>query len=315
MKYMRRIGCIVALIFLTACVYKTLVLLDNRRDKLIYAKDEQLRVEREMIDMAEAERVWKEVGESFKNDMVFVQGGTFTMGCTPEQEKDCLWGQVESLPRLPLIFHWLAGRILPFPNEKPAHKVTLSDFYIGKYEVTQTQWLAVMGNKPSDFEGDNMPVTYVSWHDIQEFIVRLNEKTGGNYRLPTEAEWEYAARGGNQSLGYKYSGSNDVEDVAWYKYNYGGTAHPVGTKKANELGIYNMSGNVSEWVNDWYGNYGINSQTDPDGNSKGMYRVARGGGGYHGASWMRVSDRRSNVPGGAYKLRGFRLAHSSELQR
>jgi formylglycine-generating enzyme required for sulfatase activity len=173
-------------------------------------------------------------------EMVFVKGGTFTMGCTAEQGDDC------------------------FDNEEPAHKVTLSDFYIGKYEVTQAQWKAVTGNNPSKFNGcDNCPVEGVSWNDIQEFIKKLNAKTGLNYRLPTEAEWEYAARGGAQSRGYKYSGSNSVDEVAWYYGNSGNETHPAGTKKANELGIYDMSGNVYEWCNDWYGAYNSEAQTNP----------------------------------------------------
>jgi len=152
--------------------------------------------------------------------MVFVEGGTFMMGATSEQESDA--------------FDW----------EKPAHRVTLSDFYIGKYEVTQAQWKAVMGSNPSYFKGDNLPVERVSWGDCQEFIRKLNERTGLTFRLPTEAEWDYAARGGNRSRGYKYSGSDDPDEVAWYWDNSGIKTHPVGQKRANELGLYDMSGNV-----------------------------------------------------------------------
>ncbi|MBQ3247459.1 MAG: SUMF1/EgtB/PvdO family nonheme iron enzyme, partial [Alistipes sp.] len=172
-------------------------------------------------------------------EMVFVKGGTFTMGATAEQGSDA------------------------DSDEKPAHSVTVSNFYIGKYEVTQAQWEAVMGKNPSRFKGDNLPVERVSWNDIQKFIEKLNAKTGKRYRLPTEAEWEYAARGGNQSKGYKYSGSNDIGSVAWYTDNSSSPTHPVGQKQPNELGLYDMSGNVYEWCSDWHGSYSSGSQTNP----------------------------------------------------
>ena len=140
-------------------------------------------------------------------------------------------------------------------DEKPTHNVTLSSYYICKYEVTQALWRAVMGSNPSYFKGDNLPVESVSWNDCQTFINRLNSYTGRNFRLPTEAEWEFAARGGNYSRHYKYSGSNYIGDVAWYGDNSGNRTHPVGTKQANELGLYDMSGNVWEWCSDWYGSY------------------------------------------------------------
>jgi formylglycine-generating enzyme required for sulfatase activity len=220
--------------------------------------------------------------------MIYVRGGTFTMGCTNEQDSDC------------------------FDDEKPAHQVTLSSFYIGKYEVTQAQWKAVMGNNPSKFKGDNLPVDGVTWHKAQEFISKLNQKTGKNYRLPTEAEWEYAARGGNQSRNYKYSGSNQVADVAWYTSNSGSTTHPVGTKQANELGIYDMSGNVCEWCNDWAGNYSSSSQTNPTGASSGTLRVLRGTGWLNFAKGARVSHRNFITPGSGYNAIGFRLVSNSK---
>jgi formylglycine-generating enzyme required for sulfatase activity len=210
--------------------------------------------------------------DSLVGEMVNVKGGTFTMGCTSEQGNDCL------------------------NAEKPAHQVTLSDFQIGKYEVTQVQWTAMMGDNPSSFKGENLPVENVSWDDVQEFIRKLNEMTGGNYRLPTEAEWEYAARGGSQSRGYKYSGSNDAGDVAWFRDNSERMTHPVGTKKANELGIHDMSGNVFEWVNDWFGNYGGGVQI-PQGASLGSGRVIRGGGWLIDARPARVSARYGLDPG------------------
>ncbi|MDR3236269.1 MAG: SUMF1/EgtB/PvdO family nonheme iron enzyme [Prevotellaceae bacterium] len=220
-------------------------------------------------------------------DMVFVAGGTFTMGCTGEQGSDC-----ES-------------------NENPAHNVTLSDFHIGKYEVTQVQWIAVMGSNPSYFTGDNLPVGYVSWNDVQAFITALNTATGKNYRLPTEAEWEYAARGGAQSGGYKYSGSNTVDDVAWYGGSIAGSAHAVGTKAPNELGIYDMSGNVYECCSDWYGDYPSEAQTNPTGPSTGSSRMIRGGGWNYYASNCRVAFRINSAPSISYSILGFRLARSS----
>lgn len=183
------------------------------------------------------------------NNMVYVSSGTFTMGGTSEQGSDA------------------------YDDEKPTHNVTLSSYYICKYEVTQALWRAVMGSNPSNFKGDNLPVECVSWNDCQTFINRLNSYTGRNFRLPTEAEWEFAARGGNYSRHYKYSGSNYIGDVAWYDDNSGNRTHPVGTKQANELGLYDMSGNVYEWCSDWYGSYSSYSQNDPTGPNSGSTRV------------------------------------------
>ena len=185
--------------------------------------------------------------------MVKVEGGTFKMGATSEQGSDV------------------------YDNEKPAHSVTLSSYYIGQTEVTQELWQAVMG---SNYKGAKRPVECVSWNDCQEFISKLNEKTGKNFRLPTEAEWEYAARGG-KSGGTKYSGSNTIGDVAWYTDNSGGTTHDVATKRANELGIYDMSGNVWEWCSDWYGDYSSSSQSNPQGPSTGPVTIGIIVGGFH----------------------------------
>ena len=220
--------------------------------------------------------------------MVALQGGTFTMGCTSEQDSDCE------------------------DDEKPAHTVTVSNFYIGKYEVTQAQWRAIMGNNPSNFKGDNLPVEMVSWDDIKEFIYRLNARTGKQYRLPTEAEWEFAARGGNKSQGYKYSGSNNIENIAWYDGNSGNTTHPVGQKLSNKLGVYDMNGNVWEWCNDWCGAYTGAAQTNPQGASSGSSRVIRGGGWGSGARRVRVSYRNNGTPVNRINNIGFRLACSSK---
>lgn len=217
--------------------------------------------------------------------MVKVDGDTFSMGATSEQ---CVDGE---------------------SDEKPIHQVYLSDYLIAKTEVTQKQWEAVMSSNPSQIKGDNLPVKSVSWNDCQKFIMKLNRMTGLNFRLPTEAEWEYAARGGAKSRGYKYSGSNDIDAVAWCinTTNDRGTK-PVATKRANELGLYDMSGNVHEWCSDWYGDYSSSPQTNPKGPSTGYDRVCRGGSWNDYARHCRVSNRLSEDPSDSFYFRGFRLA-------
>ena len=216
--------------------------------------------------------------------MVTVEGGTFTMGATPEQGDDALDG------------------------EKPAHQVTLSDYAIGETEVTQALWVAVMGTNPSRFKDrPENPVELVDWNDCQAFITQLNQLTGRQFRLPTEAEWEYAARGGNKSQGYKYAGSNNVDEVAWYSDNCSST-QPVGTKKANELGIYDMSGNVWEWCQDYYGSYTSAAQTNPTGPATGTDRIRRGVGWNGSSSSGRVSHRSSREQTYKYNSQGLRLA-------
>lgn len=215
--------------------------------------------------------------------MVYVEGGTFTMGATSEQGGNA------------------------YNDETPTHSVTLSPYYIGKYEVTQLQWKSVMGNNPSYFKGDNLPVESVSWDDVQEFISKLNAATDKKYRLPTEAEWEYAARGGRKGQGCKYSGGNDVATVAWYTSNSGSKTHPVGQKQPNELGVYDMSGNVWEWCADWYGSYSSSSQTNPTGPSSGARRVLRGGSWYSDAGCCRVSYRNNDDLNNRGGNGGFRL--------
>ena len=261
-------------------------------------------------------------------EMVAVKGGTFTMGATSEQGSDS------------------------DDDEKPAHSVTLSDFYIGQYEVTvglfrafinetnyrtdadkagwawrwmkvddKWKWNKVNGiNWMCDQDGnvrnsseDNHPVLYVSWNDAVEFCKWLSRKTGSVFRLPTEAEWEYAARGGNKSKGYKYSGSNSINDIAWYgnldsNTTANGKTHPVGMKYPNELGIYDMTGNVWEWCQDWYGDYSSTSQTNPTGPASGSRRVGRGGSWGDSARSCRVSFRDYYAPGSRNSNLGFRLA-------
>jgi formylglycine-generating enzyme required for sulfatase activity len=185
-------------------------------------------------------------------------------------------------------------------NEK--HHVTIDAFYISKYEVTQKEWKEIMGEKPIyNKDCDNCPVDLVSWNNVQDYLRKLKAKTGKNYRLPTEAEWEFAARGGNKSRGYEYSGSNNVYDVAWL-----GNVHPVGTKQPNELGIYDMSGNVGEWCNDWYDNYSTSSQTNPQGPTSGEERVRRGTFSLNNFFYSRVNARDKYSPDSPYGV-GFRL--------
>lgn len=218
-----------------------------------------------------------------KYNMVWVDGGTFRMGATSEQGSE-------------------------ISDEKPVHSVTLSGYYIGKTEVTQALWQAVMGSNPSYFEGDGLPVEQVSWDDCQKFIRKLNSLTGQNFRLPTEAEWEFACRGGNNSRGYKYSGSNYIDNVAWYDGNSGDKTHPVATKSPNELGIYDMSGNVWEWCADWYGDYSSGRQTNPKGPYDGSYRVYRGGCWFIYARYCRSSIRFIYYPTFRIIYLGLRLA-------
>ena len=246
-------------------------------------------------------------------DMVFVRGGTFQMGCTEEQG-GC------------------------YNNTKPVHGVTLNSFFIGRYEVTQGLWKAVMdkdlswidtaggltpeavrllkaiyGSNPSEFTGnDDRPVENVRYGDAQAFLRELNAKTGRNYRLPTEAEWEYAARGGIKSGRHEYAGSNDIDDVAWYGKNSGGMTHPVGMKRPNELGLYDMSGNVEEWLSGWTGGYPSEHQTNPQGSNDSARSDVRG------CSWFSSLDYYCDISArewGSHEYThsrlGLRLAHDA----
>ena len=231
-------------------------------------------------------------GVSF--DMIWVEGGTFCMGATSEQGNDA------------------------YGDEEPVHSVTLSGYYIGKTEVTQALWESVMCSNPSTIQDNDLPVENVSWDDCQEFIRKLNSLTGQNFRLPTEAEWEFACRGGNNSRGYKYSGGNDIDNVAWNTDNSGRKTwlrgisgrrvHHVATKLPNELGIYDMSGNVFEWCSDWYGDYSIHAQTNPKGSDDGVYRILRGGSWGINARSCRSSYRSGGSPSFRSSYLGLRLA-------
>lgn len=245
---------------------------------------------------------FKANGVSFK--MVMVKGGTFTMGATKEQGKD-VWR-----------------------DETPAHQVTLSSYYIGQTEVTQELWQAVMGDNPAEFKNAKRPVESVKKKNIDEFIKKLNQLTGRKFRLPTEAEWEFAARGGTLSKGYKYAGSDDLSAVAWYGGNSSGqTTRTVASKRANELGIFDMSGNVYELCQDWYQAYKANPQNNPlinppldeDGDidedadiMDNVFYVGRGGSVTNNPEQCRVAYRRPISDSESYEYVGFRLALSAE---
>jgi len=238
--------------------------------------------------------------------MIFVKGGTFQMGSNDGDS-----------------------------DETPVHTVKVDDYFIGEYEVTQEEWTEVMGDNPSNWEGDNLPVEQIMWFDAVKFCNEKSRVEGltpcysgsgenticdfsaNGYRLPTEAEWEYAAKGGTESENYKYSGSDSIDEVAWYDGNSGDKTHSVGGKQPNELGIYDMSGNVWEWCNDWYDGsnddsyYSKSSSNNPRGVSSGSYRVDRGGGWYDYAKYCRVANRRYS-PDYSHSYLGFRLLRSSK---
>lgn len=226
------------------------------------------------------------VKDGINIEMIKVEAGTFMMGATKEVKE-------------------------PYKIELPAHEVLLTeDYYIGKYEVTQALWNVVMDSKHSTNDGDLLPKNYVSWNDCQEFIEKLNKITGLKFRLPTEAEWEYAARGGKKSKRYLYSGSNNVLDVAWYDGNSSNKRHPVGTKQANELGIFDMGGNVSEWCQDLWGQYQNDSQINPLGSSAGTKHVLRGGNYFFDIRICYLSYRMFAESNYKDAFNGFRLALS-----
>lgn len=294
-------------IFLTSLFLAFGVLASYAQGVVVYKKDgTKVRVPYEMLDSISTydygdtsetvggNKVFTVNGVTFT--MVFVESGTFTMGATAEQQE-------------------------PYEDEKPPHRVTLTkDFYIGETEVTQALWKAVMGFTPTASGsqwstasglGDDFPAYYISYEDVQQFISQLNSLTGAQFRMPTEAEWEYAARGGSKSKGYQYSGSNNIGDVAWYEGNSGKKTHAVKTKKANELGLYDMSGNVWEWCSDWKGDYTSSPAVDPTGLDSGGWRVYRGGSWYNDARGCRVAVRNGYFPSHRNNAFGFRLVLSS----
>lgn len=223
--------------------------------------------------------------EELIENMVYVEGGTFTMG----DNNPGLNGD-------------------PLEREKPEHQVTLSPYFISRYEVTQDVWDAVMGNNYARVKGSKLPVVNVCWDDCQEFVLKLVLMTGINFRLPTEAEWEFAARGGNKSRHTNYSGSNDIDSVAWYGYNSGNTLHPVGQKLPNELGLYDMNGNAGEWCYDYYGRYESAAQVDPRGAENSSQNVVRGGNSFQIPEWCHVTSRFGEIPASRTYYIGLRLA-------
>ncbi|MGL5319155.1 MAG: formylglycine-generating enzyme family protein [Bacteroidales bacterium] len=218
------------------------------------------------------------------DDMIFIEGGTFQMGYKSGEYYDVDMSQF------------------------PIHQVTLDSFFAGKTLVTQAQWEAVMGSNPSFFTGNpNHPVEQVSWEDCQEFISKLNALTGLRFALPTESQWEFAAFGGNRSEGYHFAGSNDMNEVGWHWWISGGTTHPVASKKPNELGLYDMSGNVMEWCADWFGRYPSRKVKNPVGIQNGRSRIIRGGSYKHAAWYARNPQRNYWYVNGRGSFVGFRL--------
>lgn len=224
-------------------------------------------------------------------DMVYVEGGSFIMGESAVNDT-CL-----------------------YEDEFPVHKVTVEGFYISKFEVTQNLWVAIVGENHSYWKGDSLPMINVSYNNCKMFIDKLNALTGGEYRLPTEAEWEYAAKGGLHSERLLYSGSNDVDSVAWYYDNSSEKIHKVGMKRPNALGIYDMSGNVWEWCEDWYSRYNINFQNNPQGPKDGEGRVTRGGSWYNPPKCQRNTNRDVLKEYDSNVSQGFRLVSTKKPKR
>lgn len=259
----------------------------SKQVELIAGHKEQITlIENKKKESETANSISIPVKDGINIEMIKVEAGTFMMGATKEVKE-------------------------PYKIELPAHEVLLTeDYYIGKYEVTQALWNVVMDSKYSTNDGDLLPKNYVSWNDCQEFIEKLNKITGLKFRLPTEAEWEYAARGGKKSKRYLYSGSNNVLDVAWYDGNSSNKRHPVGTKQANELGIFDMGGNVSEWCQDLWGQYQNDSQINPLGSSAGTKHVLRGGNYFFDIRICYLSYRMFAESNYKDAFNGFRLALS-----
>lgn len=264
---------------------RTYALVLSRKDRAVASHEVASRAKQNSSASSNNSTITIPVKDGISIEMVRVEAGTFMMGASKEFK--------------------IANN-----DGKPAHWVTLTrDYYIGKYEVTQALWKAVMGSNPSKFKSEKRPVETVSWDDCQDFIIKLNQMTGRTFRLPTEAEWEYAARGGKRSKDYLYSGSNNLSDVAWYGEKY---THPVGNKLPNELGIYDMSGNVWEWVQDNYSKYNKLPTINPFNEESHLwghsFRVSRGGGWNFGNSSCRVFLRERSLSNDKQDDQGFRLA-------
>lgn len=235
-----------------------------------------------------------QVADGVEMEMVWVEGGSFTMGCnaTPKGVK------------------------LTYALARPEHRVTVDGYFIGRYEVTQGLWQAVMGENPSKFKGSaNLPVESVSWTEAQEFAMRLSQMTGRRFRLPSEAEWEYAARGGSKSQRNPYAGCNrnQLDNHGWYCVNSDGATHAVGQLQPNELGLYDMSGNVAEWCQDWVEAYTSEEQTNPRGPRQGENRVLRGGHYNSTSAACTVYDRGWYLPSGKYELYGLRIVMEANV--
>jgi formylglycine-generating enzyme required for sulfatase activity len=278
-KFFLRIGSIVGLLAILIIAIVFISHFNQNGAYEIQQQKEELAAQQEK--QAKLDKVKELITNVYPIEMVTVQGGTFQMGSSDGED-----------------------------NEKPLHTVTLSTFQIGITEITQAQWESVMGENPSLCKGTNHPVEEVSWNDVQKFINNLNLATGKNYRLPTEAEWEFAARGGIKSKGYKYAGSNNVGEVAECEGGNDGTPKPVGGKKPNELGLYDMSGNVSELCSDFYSEYSVFAQTNPNVTTSGFNRVFRGGSFYDFVHYCRVANRRNGSPDNSYGDLGFRVVLS-----
>lgn len=281
----------------------------NAQGVVVYKKDgTSIKVPYEQLDRIDTYNYDDEPGIS--GDLGNVEKKTFTVGGVTFNMIPVEHGTFQM------------GQSADGNNVTPVHSVTISqDYYIGETEVRQALWKAVTGYSPtSDGSswsstygvGDNYPAYYISWNDVQTFITKLNQLTGQTFRMPTEAEWEYAAKGGNKSQGYTYSGSNTLDDVAWYYDNSGSKTHPVATKAPNELGIYDMSCNVYEWCSDWYSSsyYTSSAVTDPTGPTSGTHRVSRGGCWDNSGTYSRMAAREYNSPSYRYSYVGFRLALS-----
>ena len=290
-----------------------------------------LSAERVLIESVKSQSIWRDLYESgafgLMEHNIFIALDDVAIENLSESEKDFCVRMAKEMVRVPageFMMGALEDDKQAYDDERPRHKVILTrDFMIGKYAVTQALWEGVMGSNPSSFKGANRPVERVSWFDVVEFCNKLSKREGldpaytingedvtcnwnaKGYRLPTEAEWEYSARGGEY---HKYSGSYNVDEVAWYTKNSGNQTHPVGQKKPNGFGLYDMTGNVWEWVWDWYGAYSSGSQTDPTGTDSGPFRVLRGGCWYNVARYTRVSRCYSFGPTRRDADLGFRLS-------